>query len=147
MRLRKRLNWILFSVYVLFLLWLTIFSREPRIGERVFKWELFWSYRAWIGGEPRGKAESIQNINNILIFIPFGLLLPTLRWKDLLFTILIFSSAIEVVQYALNLGWCEFDDVICNVLGAVIGFGVWKWMKGKLNAVGEKTRFLRKKEF
>lgn len=142
MRLRKRLGWILFLIYALFLLWLTIFSREPRAGERIFKWELLWSYRAWIAGESYGKTESIQNINNILIFIPFGLLFPGTRWKWLLQTAVLFSAGIEAVQYALNLGWCEIDDVICNVLGAVIGYGVWKWIKGKYNAIGEKTQFL-----
>lgn len=141
-KVRKQLGWILFVAYCMLLLWLTVFSRKPRVGNRVFKWELVWSYRAWLAGAPDGKTESIQNINNILIFIPFGLLFPIRRWKGLLFTALIFSSTIEAVQYALNLGWCEIDDVICNVLGAVIGFGAWKWKKGKSNAVGEKNRVL-----
>ncbi len=140
--MRRWFGWILFSVYVLFLLWLTIFSRQPRSLERVFKWELLWSYRAWLAGAPDGKTESIQNINNILIFIPFGLLFPGKRWKWLLLTVVLFSAGIEAVQYVLNLGWCEIDDVICNFLGAVIGFGAWKWIKGKFNAVREKTLFL-----
>ncbi len=124
--MKKRLRWILFFTYVLFLLWLTIFSRQPRVGERVFKWELLWAYRAWIAGESFGKTESIQNINNILVFIPFGLLFPGKNWKALLLTVLLFSAAIEAIQFGFNLGWCEIDDVICNVLGAAIGFGLWK---------------------
>jgi glycopeptide antibiotics resistance protein len=52
-----------------------------------------------------------------------------------LLTVLLFSAAIEAVQYAANLGWCEIDDVICNVLGAAIGFGLWKLIKGKMHAV------------
>ena len=28
----------------------------------------------------------------------------------------------------------KIDDVICNVLGAAIGFGLQKMVKGKLNA-------------
>lgn len=27
------------------------------------------------------------------------------------------------------------DDVICNVLGAAIEFGLWKMIKGKMHAV------------
>ena len=133
--MKKRLGWIFFVAYVLFLLWLTFFSRQPRVGERVFKWELLWAYRAWIAGESFGKTESIQNINNILVFIPFGALFPGKRWKALLLTAVLFSVGIEVIQYAFNLGWCEIDDVICNVLGAAIGFGLWKMVKGKINAV------------
>ena len=138
----KRLGWILFSVYVLFLLWLTILSRQPRSFERVFKLELLWSYRAWAAGAPDGMTESVQNINNILVFTPFGALFPGKRWKWLLLTVVLLSAGIEAVQYAFNLGWCEIDDVICNALGALIGFGVWKWIKGKFNAVGEKTQLL-----
>ena len=133
--MKKRLRWIFFVSYVLFLLWLTILSRQPRVGERVFKWELLWAYRAWIAGESFGRTESIQNINNILVFIPFGALFPGKRWKQLLITAVLFSTAIEAVQYALNLGWCEIDDVICNVLGAAAGFGLWKLIKGKMHAV------------
>ena len=98
--MKKRLGWIFFVAYVLFLLWLTILSRQPRVGERVFKWELLWAYRAWIAGESFGKTESIQNINNILVFIPFGALFPGKNWKALLLTVLLFSAAIEAVQYA-----------------------------------------------
>ena len=124
--MRRKLIWILFVAYVLFLLWLTIFSRQPRHFDRVFKWQLFWSYRAWLAGESYGKTESIQNINNILVFIPFGALFPVRRWKPLFVTVLLFSIAIEVVQYIFNLGWCEIDDVIHNVLGCMIGYGLYK---------------------
>lgn len=126
---------ILFALYCGFLLWLTILSRQPRVGERVFKLELLWSYRAWAAGAPDGKTESIQNINNILVFIPFGVLFPGKRWKLLLLTVVLLSAGIEAVQYAFNLGWCEIDDVICNVLGAAAGFGLWKLIKGKMHAV------------
>lgn len=140
--MRKRLGWILFVAYCVFLLWLTVFSRQPRSSERVFKWQLFWSFRAWIAGEPNGMTESIQNINNILVFIPFGFIFPGKRWKWLLLTAVLLSAGIEAVQYTFNLGWCEIDDVISNALGAAIGFGIWKWIKGKFNAVGEKAWFL-----
>jgi len=121
----------------LFLLWLTILSRQPRVEGRVFKWQLLWSYRAWIAGEPYGKTESIQNINNILVFIPFGLLFPQKQLRLLILTALVFSSTIEIVQFAGNLGWCEIDDVICNTLGSVLGWFLWigiKRMKEKVNA-------------
>ena len=95
--MKKRLGWIFFVAYVLFLLWLTILSRQPRVGERVFKWELLWAYRAWIAGESFGKTESIQNINNILVFIPFGVLFPGKRWKWLLLTAVLLSAVIEAV--------------------------------------------------
>ena len=51
-------------------------------------------------------------------------------------------SGIEAVHYFSNLGWCEIDDVISIVMRALIGFRVWIWIKGKFNAVGEKSWFL-----
>ena len=136
---RKELKWVLFVAYCVFLLWMTLLSRTPRTTERVFKWKLFWAYRAWLAGVPDGKTESIQNINNILVFIPFGVFFTGKRWKWLLLTAFLLSAGIEAVQFAFNLGWCEIDDVICNVLGAAIGFRALKWIKGKFDAVGEKT--------
>lgn len=102
---------------------------------RVFKWELLWAYRAWFAGESFGKTESIQNINNVLVLIPLGAVFLGKQWRALLLTAVLFSIGIEVIQYAFNLGWCEIDDVICNVLGAAIGFGLWKLIKGKMHAV------------
>ncbi len=134
---RRRVLTVLFFAYCFLLLWLTIFSREPRSSERVFKWQLLWSYRAWIAGEPYGKTESIQNLNNILVFLPFGFSFPKKKWKPLILTALGFSVVIEAIQYAANLGWCEIDDVVCNVLGSAIGYLLWialQKMKGKINA-------------
>lgn len=132
--MKKRIWFLIFLAYCSFLIWLTIISRQPRTGDRIFKWQLLWSYRAWIAGENYGKSESIQNIQNILVFVPFGLLFPVKRWKPMLTTVLVFSAAIEFIQYVLNLGWCEIDDVICNVLGAALGMWIWlgiRRVKGK----------------
>ena len=79
--MRKQLVLILFTVYCVFLLWLIIISYIPRPTERAFKWQLLWSYRSWIVGDLYGKTERVQNINNILVFIPFGLFFLVKRWK------------------------------------------------------------------
>ena len=132
--MKKQIPILLFFAYCFLLLWMTIISRRPS-DHRVFKWQLLWSYRAWIAGESYGKTESIQNINNVLVFVPFGFLFPKKRWKAVFIAALIFSAFIEIIQFAFALGWCEIDDVICNVLGAAIGFGLWKMIKGKMHAV------------
>lgn len=120
---RRRVVTILFVTYCLFLLWLTILSREPA-HYRTIKLELFWSYRAWFAGESYGRTESIQSISNILLFVPFGVLFPN-KVKGIGFPLLcgaVLSIAIEVIQYVFILGWCEVDDVICNTLGVAMGF-------------------------
>lgn len=127
----KRWFRLFFIAYCLLLLWLTIISRQPRANGRIIKWELFWSYRAWIEGESNGKVEAIQNINNILLFIPFGFLFPAKKWRLLILASITVSALIECVQYIFALGWCEIDDVISNTIGAMIGFGILIFLNKK----------------
>ena len=64
-------------------------------------------------------------VANILLFIPFGLMLPfCLKCHPVRTTILAaagFSMMIELIQFAFGLGLCETDDVIFNTLGAAFG--------------------------
>ena len=104
---------------------MTLLKREPRVRARVFEPELFWAFRGWINGAPDGKQESIQYIQNVLFFIPFGFLFPWKKWKPVFMSAFMTSAVIEATQYIFNLGWCELDDVISNTAGALIGFGCY----------------------
>ena len=104
---------------------MTLLKREPRVRARVFEPEMFWAFRGWINGAPDGKQESIQYIQNVLFFIPFGFLFPWKKWKPVFMSALMTSAIIEATQYIFNLGWCELDDVISNTAGALIGFGCY----------------------
>ena len=104
---------------------MTLLKREPRVRARVIKPELFWAFRGWFNGAPDGKQESIQYIQNVLFFIPFGFLFPWKKWKSVFMLALMTSAIIEITQYIFNLGWCELDDVISNTAGALIGFGCY----------------------
>ena len=56
--------------------------------------------------------------------IPIGLFAGKLmRWKGILIG-LGFSVVIELIQLVAHLGLFEFDDVIHNTIGTVIGVGV-----------------------
>lgn len=81
-----------------------------------------WSYRELIVGDPNGKKDVLQNIDNVLFFMPFGALMPVKNWKVVLITAAVFSAVIEITQYIGGYGLCELDDVICNTLGAVLGY-------------------------
>lgn len=119
-----------FIVYCLFIVWYTVLSREAT-PDRAVRWELFWAYRDWLAGLRTGKAEVIQNLKNILFFLPFGLLFPWKKrgWAAVLFAALLLSASVEAAQYFRGCGLCELDDVICNTLGALLGFGAWIIMK------------------
>lgn len=138
----KKKSVILFGIYCLVILWGTIFSRSPRADGPIVKLEFFWAYRDWIAGVKYAKGEAIQNIKNVLAFVPFGVLAPFKKWNVVLIAVLAFSGGIELNQYLFALGWCEVDDVICNTLGAMIGYWLWIIIKGKLDAAKEKTRGL-----
>lgn len=121
---REKLLVMLFIFYSVFVVWMTLIIREPRLTARVFEPRLFWAIKSWISGTDNGKVETIQYIQNILFFIPFGFLFPLKKWNQVFFSALFTSTVIEVLQYIFNLGWCEIDDVISNTTGALIGFGL-----------------------
>lgn len=75
-------------------------------------------------------AELLNIILNILLFIPFGYLLPSLfprlRWWQVVLLGLAFSLCIELLQLITKLGYADVDDLINNTLGAAIGWLCYK---------------------
>ncbi|MGN1479261.1 MAG: VanZ family protein [Acutalibacteraceae bacterium] len=74
-----------------------------------------------------------QIIDNILVFIPFGMLFPRaagLKSSKRAFAVTAaagcaLSLLIEASQYVFSLGYSEVDDVINNTFGCIIGIGVF----------------------
>ena len=66
---------------------------------------------------------------NVMVFIPIGALLGTgytrLQWWKLLLIGFVLSVVIELLQLVLKRGCCEFDDVMHNTLGCLIGYGIF----------------------
>lgn len=84
----------------------------------------FWSL------ENIGTLPNILNIfNNVMLFIPLGAILYRMlpKWRAVLIGIG-FSVAIEVAQLITTIGACEFNDLVSNSLGTVIGFAVMRWI-------------------
>lgn len=111
----------LFYVYIVIMVAITILSREP--GSRVAVYlKLFHTFSGDIMGDK-------NPIENILLFIPFGFLIPLL-WKKLykglwcLAAGLMVSLTIEAVQYVTGRGNVETDDVVMNFAGTIIGYTV-----------------------
>ena len=109
---------LLLCEYIFILLGTTVFFREtrPRIQ---FEFSPFWSYRI--------PDLLIENVMNIVAFIPVGFLLGVAN-KDLKWGVMIvgvfLSVTIELLQLVLKKGLCEIDDVIHNTLGCLIGLCV-----------------------
>ena len=69
------------------------------------------------------------NVLNIIMFIPFGLLLPIIwsefkSFKKTTKAGLLFSLFIEITQM-FNFRATDVDDLMMNTLGTVIGFGIY----------------------
>ncbi|GGG18575.1 hypothetical protein GCM10007425_11340 [Lysinibacillus alkalisoli] len=124
---------LLFSLY-LFALITVVFVRYPLTpehlftltsAERVVNIVPFHTITHYLNGIYRvTTADAWLNVfGNILLFIPLGMMLM-LRLKSkrmTVFYVVMASVSIEVVQYLLNIGATDIDDVILNVTGGVMG--------------------------
>ena len=69
---------------------------------------------------------------NIVMFMPYGFLTPLFMkpYKymgvKVTFTAALVSIGIEIFQFITAFGLCDIDDVILNVIGAVIGYALYK---------------------
>ena len=118
----------LLAAYILFILMETIIGRKTGVG-RV---ELvpFWSY-----SHPDLRMEIVLNY---ILFIPLGFLLHLCfgkKWglKVVLIGFLL-SVSIEIVQLVFRIGLFEFDDMIGNTVGCLIG-----------TVIGKATREIKKR--
>ncbi len=112
---------VLFVVYFLVLLQTVFFSREPgsRWGTEMHflgTWGTTMQDHAWV-------------LENILLFVPFGLLLPLFlpgKWHFITVPAgLLCSVCIELIQHLTGRGFCQLDDIIMNTLGTLTGYLLW----------------------
>lgn len=109
--------------YLLIILQIVFLSRESGsrdgIDLRIF---------GTLTGNVRGDSYVLENV---LLFIPLGILIPSVLNKfrsfhnSILFGFLL-SCFIEGAQLLSKRGYCQIDDIIMNTVGCGIGFLVWK---------------------
>ena len=90
---------VVLGVYCFFMLWITVLNREPR-NERVVVFDLLWPFKQWFSGGRRDSTEVVQFGENILLFIPLGVLFP---WREggvirSTFFAVVFSVMIELIS-------------------------------------------------
>lgn len=77
----------------------------------------------------------INLLGNVGMFIPLGIFLPAVFprlgrfWKCLLCTAVIICT-VELAQLFTLLGSCDIDDLILNLIGAAVGYGVYLMFRG-----------------
>ena len=146
--MEKRANkwiWVLFAAYGAVMLWLLFGQRLGRgqpdyyWGElsarmnlvpgrtiRHFLWLVFRS------GEPALMRSAAVNLaGNVAVFVPMGLFLPLVwpamrrYWAAALFMAAA-VAAVELAQLATGLGVCDVDDLILNLIGGSVGYGLYR---------------------
>ncbi len=120
---------LILSVYVYLLFSQTILCRSQQFKYSHYLMP-FWSYQAILDGRHELIAD---NLLNVAIFIPIGLLFAmvfrSIRCWIVLLGGFVISFIIEFLQFVLNRGNAEIDDVMHNVLGSLIGYGFYSLIK------------------
>lgn len=104
----------------------TVFFRRKFI-EKNYDYAPFWSYKSLLEGN--GTTVFPEMIMNVVVFVPIGVfagfLLSVPSWKKIVLFGILLSVGIELLQLSSNKGFFEFDDVIHNTLGCLIGYGLY----------------------
>ena len=144
----------LLLLYLITVLGSTVFARMP--GERRYQLEVFWSWKKIFysvaqDGSMQQNQLLQENILNMLMLFPAGFLLPLvfarkMKWYQGLLFGMVVSSGIELLQLFLCRGLFEFDDIIHNsfgcMIGALIGNVVWRLGKKRIKKETGKTKGL-----
>lgn len=113
---------LLIVIYLSIVFASTVFTRIPS-GIHQYEWRPFWS---WVEVYHGSQELLIENLLNILLLVPLGVLLPILfhkrlSWKKGLLAGIFVSAMIETCQLISCRGLFEWDDIIHNGIGCMIG--------------------------
>ncbi len=104
----------------------TMVSDQYRYNLTLFKEiKRFWDMRYTYGWN----VTIVNLLGNVVCFMPFGFLLPTISKKKALknifsvtFLAMIFSLFIESAQLVTKVGAFDVDDIFLNTLGGALGY-------------------------
>lgn len=140
----RRFGFYCLWVYGAVLIYLTLFTHNYYTYGRSVNFDLFSSIRLMMdSGNFRLMFENV--VGNILLFLPFGLLLPLLWRKSRHFFVLFLSGAltsffIEGLQYEYAHRIFDVDDIFLNVIGTVTGWFVFTMVRMIFKRLWRKSR-------
>ena len=125
---------VMFTIYVLVVVRLAFFSREPGSRDGIN----LMLFSTW-GDNVYTHAFFVENI---LMFVPFGILAPLCfaRLRSAWRCILCgwgCSIVLELCQLFTKRGFCELDDVLTNTFGVLCGYLILQLIE-KLPGIGQK---------
>lgn len=126
-----------FYLYLIFL-----YTFLARTGKSQIDYNLmpFWSYQHIFSTHDLSIALVV--LINCLMFIPVGILVPW-AYENILHadeikkrnTVILFglivSFSVECLQLFTKTGLFEWDDIFHNMIGLIVGYGVYLFLKGK----------------
>ena len=142
----KKWLWAAFALYAGLMLWLMLGRNSMDTGEDYWlqvsrnlnlqplqtirhQWRLLNMDKDW------AVRSGVVNIyGNVLMFVPLGLLLPWINsrlrrlWRTLLASAAMIT-AVEIAQLLSLRGFGDVDDLLLNLIGTAIGFGLFKMWK------------------
>lgn len=102
----------------------------------------FQNIMYYIGSSESLYQETIiyNTLGNILVFIPLGIFLVFLfkrfnTLRDVVKISIIVSMSLEILQFVLQLGQFDIDDIILNVIGSIVGFALLKLINTVKNSL------------
>lgn len=106
-------------------IWVSIWYRWPLPKVVLFSGDVnflfFDNMGSWRG--------QVMLLENIALFVPFGLLLHTITKKkkclETVLAALLFSITVECIQFTIGRAF-DVDDLLMNTIGASIGWILWK---------------------
>ena len=130
--------WTIFIIYCFVLVYVLFLSRGTRDGftfaEYMRRFTNFIPFKTIVEYVQRYidgyRNLSVLNLlGNFVLFMPMGVLLPCVirkldRFWKVTLTVLGMVVMVEIVQGILRVGSVDIDDVIFNVVGAMIGYGL-----------------------
>lgn len=129
---------VLFSCYIIFLLWRVFFyayGQHYRSISKIIKYNLipFKTIVSYIIGFNHYPFNVwfFNLFGNVMAFIPLGFFVPIIfhkvkKIKHIIIIAIILSSIIEILQFITKLGSLDIDDIILNAIGAVLGYIIYK---------------------
>lgn len=110
----------LFIIYMIILIWIILFKLSINIGDmdtiRKINLRLFYYENA-------ATFQVKEVIENIIIFIPMGIMLKCMgvSTKKSVLIGFITSFILEMMQYILAIGVSDITDIVTNTSGVIIG--------------------------
>lgn len=131
--LSQSIAYIAIFIYLWTVLESTVFTRIPQAYNQ-YELHIFWSWKAFFVYHENEMLK--ENILNCILLMPYGCLLPValdkrISWKRGLMIGMGTSFVIELLQLITCRGLFEFDDIIHNGFGCMMGavLGSWCWLR------------------